>query len=137
MLVDDLDRILGLAAGGSFVIAVFAFRSKKQRGERIVALVISILLALLKLNLSLASTYIERLDRPANLKFKHRVFVLAGQSNMAGRGGLSRKSNELRKTWDPTRLEFEFERELTQPDNLVTRLTADMRWVQGMLVFFL
>ena len=58
---------------------------------------------------------------------KRKTFVLAGQSNMAGRGGIVRKI-DVKKVWDPNVLTPK-EKQLTIPDGQVTRLTADLKWV--------
>lgn len=62
---------------------------------------------------------------------QERVFLLAGQSNMAGRGGLVKKNGQVRKVFDPLLLQHQFERDLVVADGRVERLTADMRWIPG------
>ena len=65
----------------------------------------------------------ERLNRDT------LVFVLAGQSNMAGRGGVTR--GEIAPDMKIFRPKAREEIELTIPNDYVLRLTADLKWVRA------
>lgn len=121
----------GLAAG-----AVRLSRRRKLRDRLLGAAVVCAVLTVFRLNynyLASSSPLLLRTENPPP-----KVFVLSGQSNMAGRGGLVRKNGQARKVFDSSALEHEFERDLVRSsahhDAKVERLTADMQWVPGTLV---
>lgn len=107
---------------------VFSARARRRRSDRVLVVVICTLLLLFRVNIDFATRYLR--DTKANNNGK-RLFILSGQSNMAGRGGLVRKDNAVKKQFDAQLLQYSFERELVIPDGNVERLTASMKWVPG------
>ncbi|KAH9256505.1 hypothetical protein BASA81_005420 [Batrachochytrium salamandrivorans] len=103
----------------------YATRRRRRRERILGGFVLCVLLFSLRLNSNSVAKYLS-----SNIP-QERVFLLAGQSNMAGRGGLVKKNNQVKKVFDPLMLQHQFERDLVVADGRVERLTADMRWIPG------